>query len=182
MTGASCVTAVETFFESDVYYSGMNGYNTFRIPAIVCTNDGTLLAFAEGRKNSTSDSGDIDMVLRRSLDDGLTWEPMQVVWSNSTGVAGNPVPTVDAATGDVVLVTVHQTPGASESSVRAGTPGDTRDYHVQRSTDDGLSWTDPVRIDALDVLDPRWVAGGPNHGIQTTVGEDAGRIIVAGNH
>ena len=107
---------------------------------------------------------------------------MQIVWSNDTGVAGNPVPTVDTATGDIVLVTNHQPPGATEGSIRSGTPGHTRDYYVQRSTDDGLSWTDPARIDVLDVLDPRWVAGGPNHGIQLTFGDHSGRIVVAGNH
>ncbi len=179
------VIAEDDFRETDVYYSGMEGYDTFRIPAIIWADDGTsdgvLLAFAEGRKNAIYDSGDIDMVLRRSHDNGLTWDPMQVVWDNSTGVAGNPVPVVDSSTGDVLLVSIHETPGATQTTIRNGTFGE-RVYHVQRSTNAGIGWTDPLRIGALDVLDPRWVAGGPNHGIQLEKGDAAGRLIVAGNH
>ena len=51
-----------------LFKSGENGYNTFRIPALVVTNEGTVLAFAEGRKNGSSDTGDIDIVLKRSTD------------------------------------------------------------------------------------------------------------------
>src|SRR5687768_7706438 len=54
----------------DVYTSGRDGYHTYRIPGFVVTNAGTILAFAEGRKNSKSDSGDIDMLVKRSTDGG----------------------------------------------------------------------------------------------------------------
>ena len=53
-----------------IFKSGSDGYNTFRIPSLVTTSSGVVLAFAEGRKNSSSDSGDIDLVLKRSLDGG----------------------------------------------------------------------------------------------------------------
>lgn len=61
------------FSETVPFVSGQNGYHTYRIPAIVRSSNGTLLAFCEGRKNSGSDSGDIDIVLRRSTNYGLTW-------------------------------------------------------------------------------------------------------------
>ncbi|HLA84186.1 MAG TPA: exo-alpha-sialidase [Thermoguttaceae bacterium] len=172
--------AVE-FFETDVFTSGTNGYAYFRIPSIVAANDGTLLAFAEGRKNALGDSGDIDTVLRRSTDNGLTWSPMQVVWSNGTGVAGNPCPVVDALTGKVLLVTNHQTPGSTQTTILNGTFGE-RTYQVQQSTNGGATWTDPVRITATDAIDPRWMAGGPNHGIQLLRGDEAGRLVISGNH
>lgn len=60
------------FRQTNVFEQGMNGYAYFRIPAIVKAGDGTLLAFAEGRKNNVADDGDIDMVLRRSTDQGRT--------------------------------------------------------------------------------------------------------------
>lgn len=57
----------------DVCTSGTEGYHTYRIPGIVLSSEGTLLAFYEGRKTSSCDHGDIDLVLRRSTDDGKTW-------------------------------------------------------------------------------------------------------------
>ena len=167
---------------TDVFRSGKDGYHTFRIPAIVCAKDGTLLAFAEGRKNNRSDSGDIDVVLRRSSDNGKTWGPLQIVADHGEGCVGNPCPVVDQKSGDVILVTIRQTPGATEHSIRSGEPGHRRDYFVQRSTDNGKTWSEPEPICVTDPLKPRWVAGGPNHALQLRRGEHAGRILVAGNH
>ena len=42
-----------------IFTSGENGYDTFRIPALVEAADGTLLAFAEGRLEGRGDAGDI---------------------------------------------------------------------------------------------------------------------------
>lgn len=67
------VTAMPLFSEAALFSSGQGGYHTYRIPAIVRTPAGTLLAFCEGRKTSAADSGDIDIVLRRSTDNGQTW-------------------------------------------------------------------------------------------------------------
>ena len=58
---------------SPVFTAGQDGYHTYRIPAIVVTTNGTVLAFCEGRKNGRGDSGDIDTLLRRSTDGGKTW-------------------------------------------------------------------------------------------------------------
>ena len=165
---------------SDVFVSGTYGYNTYRIPSIVGLDDGTLLAFAEGRKNSSSDSGDIDIVLCRSTDNGATWSSPQIVWSNGVGVAGNPCPVVDQATGNILLVSNHQTAGVSEGDIRVG--NGERTYQIQSSSDGGLTWTDPTQIMAIEAIDPHWLAGGPNHGLQLQRGDAAGRIVIAGNH
>lgn len=57
----------------EVFISGEDGYHTYRIPAIIRAEDGSLLAFAEGRRGGQGDSGDIDLVLKRSTDGGVTW-------------------------------------------------------------------------------------------------------------
>ena len=59
--------------EVDVYRAGEGGYHTYRIPALIATTKGTLLAFCEGRRNGAGDAGDIDVLLRRSFDHGKTW-------------------------------------------------------------------------------------------------------------
>jgi hypothetical protein len=65
--------------QSEVFVSGTHGYHTYRIPALVVTAKGTLLASCEGRKTSRSDTGDIDTLLRRSTDGGKTWSAIRVV-------------------------------------------------------------------------------------------------------
>ena len=62
----------------EVFRAGENGYHTYRIPALITTAKGTLLAFCEGRRASRSDTGDIDVVLKRSFDNGKTWSNPRV--------------------------------------------------------------------------------------------------------
>ena len=66
-------TMVVDFEQIDVYASGRDGYHTYGIPSIVVTNNGTLLAFGEGRKTSHSDHGDVDLMLKRSAVSGFGW-------------------------------------------------------------------------------------------------------------
>src|SRR5581483_3652397 len=73
-----------------VYKTGTEGYSCFRIPAIIRTKKGTLLAFAEGRKNSCGDNGDINMVVKRSLNNGVTWDTTITVWNDAKNTCGNP--------------------------------------------------------------------------------------------
>ena len=67
-----------------VFCAGADGYHTFRIPALVAAHDGTLLAFAEGRRDGPGDAGAVDLVLRRSADRGRTWGRLRLVSSGST--------------------------------------------------------------------------------------------------
>src|SRR5262249_15992791 len=71
------------------------GYHTYRIPSLIVTNGGVLLAFCEGRKSGRGDTGDIDLVLKRSRDGGKTWDKTQVVWDDADNTCGNPCPVVD---------------------------------------------------------------------------------------
>ena len=62
-----------------VFESGIDGYHTYRIPALVTAANGDLLAFAEGRVDNEKDNGNIDLVLRRSSDEGETWSALEIV-------------------------------------------------------------------------------------------------------
>ena len=57
----------------DVFTSGKDGYVRYRIPAIVASTKRTLLAFCEGRKEGGGDAGNIDLLVRRSTDQGKSW-------------------------------------------------------------------------------------------------------------
>ena len=56
---------------SVVFKSGTDGHKSYRIPAIISLSNGDLLAFAEGRVNNSGDFGDINLVMKRSIDKGL---------------------------------------------------------------------------------------------------------------
>jgi len=166
----------------DVFVAGERGYHTFRIPAIVQAQDGALLAFAEGRVNGSGDSGDIDIVMKRSADSGATWGPLQVVADNGPGAFGNPAPVVDAKSGDVVLLCVRQAEGTHEGDIRASKQG-SRTPYLLRSSDGGRLWSSPESLfQSADREDWRWYATGPCHAIQLQYGEHAGRLVVPANH
>ncbi|SDT21586.1 dihydrodipicolinate synthase family protein [Microlunatus soli] len=166
-------------------------YNTFRIPALLAIPapgagaDPLLLAFCEGRIESSADHGPIELVLRRSVDGGRSWQPLQVVCRVEAKTCGNPVPILDPASGDVVLVSTQNGAGTRESAIVQGAadPGDARRVYVQRSPDLGLTWTDPVEItDQVSRPDWGWYATGPCHGIALQHGAHRGRLVVPANH
>src|SRR5262249_31475851 len=109
-----------------VFTAGEGGYHSYRIPALVVTAKGTLLAFCEGRKKGRGDSGDIDLLLRRSTDGGRTWGKAQVVWDDGDNTCGNPCPVVDGKTGTVWLLMTHNLGGDTEARILDGTRKGTR--------------------------------------------------------
>ncbi|MER6165165.1 exo-alpha-sialidase [Streptomyces violaceorubidus] len=170
-------------FEEQVLFDAARdpgGYACFRIPAIVRTTDGTLLAFAEGRVLDCGDAGDIDVVLKRSTDGGRTWGPLQVVNDGGGDTHGNPAPVVDRATGRVLLLETYnagRTDAANCAVPCARTP------HLQHSDDDGRTWSVPRDLRA-EILPPdwnSWYATGPVHGVQLTGGAHPGRLVVGVN-
>ncbi|WP_155053749.1 sialidase family protein [Streptomyces blattellae] len=167
------------------YVSGKGGYDTYRIPATVRTGQGTILAFAEGRRDGAGDTGNIDVVLRRSADGGCTWGPLQVVAAGGGHTRGNPAPVYDPRAEAVVLLTSYNSGEVTESQIMRGevTPAQSRRVFVQRSWDDGLSFTAPRDITTrVKRKNWRWYATGPGHAIALTRGPYAGRLVVPANH
>lgn len=152
-----------------VFTNVADGYPVFRIPAVVRANDGTLLAFCEGRAG-TSDGGNIDLVLKRSTDNGVTWGPLILVQDEGGTAAitiGNPAPVVDRRTGHIHLLFCRE--------------NDTVFHTV--STDKGLTWAPRREITSgLKRAGWGWYATGPVHGIQLKHGNQAGRLVVPANH
>ena len=154
----------------DVFVAGTDGYHTFRIPSLLGTPAGTLLAFCEGRKTGRGDHGDLDLVLRRSADGGRTWGPLELVYEEGGDAKitiGNPCPVVDQATGAIWFPFCR----------------DNRDVLVTHSTDDGRTWSKPRDITA-DVKPKHWgwYATGPGVGIQLQRGPHQGRLVIPCDH
>ena len=154
-----------------VFLSGQDGYHTYRIPSLLVTPKGTLLAFCEGRKKSRSDTGDIDVVLKRSRDGGKTWSALQVVWDEGANTCGNPCPVVEKATGTIWLLLTHNLGTDTEAMIVDGKSKGTRTVWVTKSDDDGATWAKPVEITATTKqADWTWYATGPGVGIQLRTG------------
>ncbi len=165
----------------DIFVKGQQGYHTYRIPALAKTNKGTLLAFCEGRKNGGGDSGDIDMLLRRSIDGGLTWSKMIVVWDDEANTCGNPAPVVDPETGRIHLLMTHNLgvdKAAGDFNIIGKTKG-TRTVWYTYSDDDGLTWSKAKDITSEAKEDGYgWYATGPCHGMVKKKAPYKGRIII----
>lgn len=155
-----------------------DGYNTYRIPALVVTTQGTLLAFCEGRRNTPRDHGDIDTLVRRSVDGGRTWSPQQVVWSEGRNTCGNPCPIVDRETGVIHILMTWNDNNDTQKKIRSWESKDTRRVFVTSSNDDGVTWGTAREI-TKDVKEPGWdwCATGPGAGIQIERGPHAGRLV-----
>ncbi|KAF7329630.1 Glycoside hydrolase family 33 protein [Mycena kentingensis (nom. inval.)] len=161
-------------------------YHTFRIPAVVTTSTGRLIAFAEGRRHDNHDWGDINLMYKRTRgaatgDAYSEWGSLQQVVGKGAGTWGNPTAVVDGGT-----VYVFMSWNGAEYSQGGGdllpdgsktlpvdtSPEGRRRVFVSQSTDDGATFSDPVDITAEVTPDGwSWDAVGPGRGIVLTTGE-----------
>jgi sialidase-1 len=178
---ASCHGAEPFIEKSDLFVAGRGGYTSCRIPALIATSRGTLLAFCEARGAARGDWGPIDILLRRSTDGGKTWsQPRKVAdvagphKKNPLALAqkladpdavtqNNPLVIADAQTGAIHFLFCHE-------YMRC---------FYRRSDDDGQTFTEPVEITAAfesfrKHYDWKVLATGPGHGVQLA----GGRLIV----
>ncbi len=116
-------------------------YNSkfYRIPAIEVLPDGTLIAVADKRIETSADlPGKIDVVARRSTDGGKTWGPyITVAEHNEDGGYGDPAIIRDRRTGDLIVISTHG------NGLWNKAPGRTS---ISRSRDGGLTWEKPVDV------------------------------------
>ncbi|MFT4587316.1 MAG: hypothetical protein ACI8QF_001410 [Limisphaerales bacterium] len=166
-----------------VFKSGENGYNTFRIPSIIKNRRGHLLAFCEARKASRSDKGDIDLVLKRSQDNGRTWSKMEIIWDDQKNTCGNPCPVMDETTGTIWLLLTHNLGKDAERDIIHHKAEGTRTVWVSKSEDDGDTWFVPNNITSSAKWHSwGWYATGPGVGIQIKYGPHKGRLVIPCDH
>jgi sialidase-1 len=163
--------------QTAIFVSGQDGYHTFRIPSLLVTREGTILAFCEGRRNGQGDAGEIHVVMRRSIDDGLTWGPLQVIAAEGANTIGNPCPVQDHETGTIWLLLCRNAEDGHEKDILAGIAS--REVLRICSDDDGRTWSSLIDMTAaVKQPDWTWYATGPCHGIQL----DSGRLVIPCNH
>src|SRR5262245_60041699 len=150
--------AAESHSERILFDGGgesLNGvtYHSFRIPSLIRTNNDTLIAFVEGRADSNADFGNINLLYKRSTDNGATWSALSEVIGSGQGVWGNPTAVVDRSNNKIWLFMNFQpaTSGTVDS-------WDDRQVWVSSSTNDGVGWSAPVNMSST--LKPRTLADG----------------------
>jgi sialidase-1 len=181
---------------TDVFNAGADGYSCFRIPAMITTRSGVILAMADGRITNCADiPNPLDLVLKRSTDNGKSWGPLQVVAdyghnTNDTDMypaygITNPVPRVSA--GDAALL-LDRTNGRIWTLYDNGAWVQKQSRHraikleLRYSDDEGKTWSGAIDIEAQNRgLRPPGTdfMAGPGNGIQLMHGPHAGRLIFA---
>lgn len=169
---------------STVFESGWQGYSHFRIPSLL-KSERYLFAFAEGRKNSVRDHGDISIVLRRSEDGGKSWGDLIKVAEVAGESMQNPVAVYVEEMHKIVLLFTKRTVGEdTENMIRKGTSVGYVGVFQLESRDDGLTWSAIREITPSVKKDNwRWYALGPGGGIRLQYNSaHRGRIVIPANH
>ncbi len=163
------------------YRAGDGGYRIFRIPALWYLPKKPLCAFAEGRIGGRRAAGDIDLCLRRSFDQGQTWEPLQVVADFGGDFCGNPC-VVHDPTRDRLWLAFTRSRGADvEEDIVAGKAPATQVWIVS-SDDDGATWSTPRDLGAAARREPwGWYGTGPGLGLFLGNAQ-RGRLVIPAYH
>lgn len=152
--------------------AGEDGINTYRIPGIITTDKGTLIAVYDNRYVNSGDlPGNIDVGMSRSNDGGKTWQAMKVIMDmgaphDQNGI-GDPTILFDPITKKIWVASLWSKGNHSIAGSGPGlSPDETGQFVLVNSSDDGLTWSTPINITA-QVKNPIWkiLFQGPGNGI-----------------
>jgi sialidase-1 len=166
--------------QTDLFVGGEGAYPVYRIPALVTTPKGTVLAFVEGRKDGWADHGHIEILMRRSTDGGRTWAPAQLILRDGTNALNNPTAVVDRDTGTIWLLLIRtSTKKYKNIDEIAKATGRVSDMWAMHSDDEGATWAGPTDI-TKSLTRRGWnrVVPGPGVGIQLR----SGRLVIPCTH
>jgi len=169
-------SSTKSQLDSIPFSGGKDGYAVYRCPTLAVSAKGTVLAFCEGRVNSHRDEDDMDVVLKRSTDGGLTWGPLQVLANDGRNPCKNQCPVV-LPSGRILLAWLWNKWIPSEKDRT------TREVFVMYSDDDGVTWSKPRNITRSVYLPNwNWYGTGPCHAIVKRSEPHKGRIIIPARH
>jgi sialidase-1 len=185
VASAGLPAVAQDAIKSDLFLADQEGYKLYRIPGIVVTRQGTVLAYCEARRSDSGDWGPIDVLLRRSTDGGRTWLPRQQLVHIEGDLPINPVAAAqkldrpgDNTVNNPVAIVDHVT-----GAVHFLYCLEYMRCFYMRSDDEGATWSEPVEItNSFEAFRPDYdwkvLATGPAHGIQLTRGQHVGRLVV----
>lgn len=171
---------VPPFERIDLFESGQGGYAFYRIPGLVVTAQGTVLAYCEARHEGRSDWESIDLLLRRSTDGGRTWSAPQKIADvpgpktrNPVALAQKNISPSDLTYSNPVAIATRAGPVHFFFCLEFN-----RCFHTV-STDDGATFSSPVEITkAFETFrsDCDWkvITVGPAHGLELK----SGRLVL----
>jgi hypothetical protein len=154
--GAALPAAEQQLQKTDLFEAGKGGHKLYRIPGLVVTARGTVLAYCEARKYTGLDWDDIEILLRRSTDGGKTWSEPKPLPRPEGKLPRNPVALANAELN-------RRSPLAKEGQIAMNNPVAIADrggavhflycldYYrcfYLRSDDDGVTFGKPVEITA----------------------------------
>ena len=182
ITGQSKAGAPEVV---DVFDPKQDGFTSIRIPAVVVTRAGTVLAFAEGRA-ARADQARNKLILKRSKDGGKTWGKLTVIADDGDASLNNPCVVVERESGRILLMYQSYPARIAERSeeIQTGYDGPlvVRNWLIT-SDDDGETWSKPrdVTRETKRETVVTTTASGPGLGIQLRHGPRAGRLLIPFN-
>jgi len=165
--------------QTDLFRQGEGGVHTYRIPALIETRNGTLIAVADARYDNSRDlPGRIALVMRRSFDRGKTWSAAVTIRpAPEGGGVGDASLLLDRSNGRVWCFHAYGPPGIGFDTGKPGArtgPG-TLQVHAMFSDDDGATWSAPTDL-TPQIKDPAWRAVFATSGTHFTTKK--GRFLV----
>jgi sialidase-1 len=166
---------------SDVFTAGEGNYKSIRIPSVVVSKRGTVLAFAEGRA-ARADQAANDIILKRSADRGKSWGALHLIHEDGAHSLNNPTAVVEQDSGRVFLIYQRIPAHLKEASKNTQTSFEGTNIYrnlLVWSDDDGATWTKPLDVTRATKRPTRatTIASGPGIGIQLTRGPHRSRLI-----
>jgi sialidase-1 len=178
---ASTMVGAPMLEKLDLFEAGVGGYATYRIPGVVMTKKGMLLAYCEARKSERGDWNTIDILLRRGREGGKAWDAPRQIASVEGPKSKNPVALAQklADPNDVTYNNPVAIADGRSGAIHFLFCLEYARCFYMRSDDDGLNFSKPVEITStFEQFRPEYdwkvLATGPGHGIQLR----NGRLLV----
>jgi len=147
--------------DQDLFVAGKDNVFEYRIPSIITTNKGTLIAVCDARADKPGDApNNIDVVMKKSYDNGKTWSELIVIADfPGNDAAADASMVVDRQTGTIWLAYDYAV------SDPQGHLGRIIRIHLIKSDDDGNTWSSPFDLSYLTKGKDFWLQNSPGAGL-----------------